>query len=125
MSTRTLEQNRKYVREWIIKNPEKWKKIKKKSRDKHHLWYMYYYYKRGALQRGLVWQLTKEDIFKLLKNNCYYCGEKSTGIDRVNNKNGYYNKNVVSCCKVCNFMKRTMSKEEFIDHCKKIIRLCG
>lgn len=42
------------------------------------------------------------------------------GIDRVNNDIGYLIENCVSCCKVCNFMKRSMSKNDFINHVNKI-----
>ena len=36
---------------------------------------------------------------------CFYCGEESTGLDRVENNKGYTNANVVPCCKECNRLK--------------------
>jgi hypothetical protein len=42
-------------------------------------------------------------------NACVY-----NGIDRKNNRLGYFSANVVSCCVVCNKAKRTMPYEEFV-----------
>ena len=41
-------------------------------------------------------------------------------IDRMNNDLGYIIDNVVPCCKWCNLSKRERSKEEFLEHNKKI-----
>lgn len=66
---------------------------------------------------------------------CNYCGDSLTitrkaynmngpythnGIDRVNNDRGYEPNNVVACCEICNRMKLTLSKEEFLNHVQKI-----
>lgn len=64
-------------------------------------------------------------------STCYYCGKSKddgklfrkniyNGIDRVNNKNGYNINNCVACCKVCNYMKSNLGKDEFISHINKI-----
>lgn len=45
---------------------------------------------------------------------------KYNGIDRVNNKNGYSVKNVVTCCKICNRAKDTMTKKEFLTWIKRV-----
>ena len=45
---------------------------------------------------------------------------KQIGIDRVDNTLGYTSNNVVSCCTECNFMKRTMNYQTFINKCIKI-----
>lgn len=37
----------------------------------------------------------------------------TNGLDRVNNNLGYTFDNVVPCCKICNFAKSTMNKDEF------------
>lgn len=54
---------------------------------------------------------------------CHYCGEEivGIGIDRVNNKIGYQVDNIVPCCAWCNKMKLVATKEDFINHCKKIV----
>lgn len=62
--------------------------------------------------------------FKLLASiNCSYCGEYTNkGIDRVENDKGYTKQNSAPCCKICNYMKRTMTKEEFLEHIEKIYK---
>lgn len=45
------------------------------------------------------------------------------GVDRMNNSLGYINKNCVSCCKICNYMKLEMSISEFLDKCATITKL--
>ncbi|HEC67150.1 MAG TPA: hypothetical protein ENI23_17875 [bacterium] len=42
------------------------------------------------------------------------------GLDRVDNKKGYELENCVPCCKICNSMKMTMDKDEFLKHIKRI-----
>ncbi len=94
-------------------------------------------YRRGAKARGYGFSLTKKAFRSLTKQNCHYCGQvparkkkKATynggyifnGVDRVNNKKGYTPSNTVTCCWVCNRMKRTMSEKEFITHTQKVVR---
>jgi hypothetical protein len=80
-------------------------------------------YKKGASKRRYIWNLTDDYVAKLTLSDCYYCGIEPNpynGIDRVNNSKGYTIDNCVSCCKICNFSKRAMSKEDFLDLIKKI-----
>lgn len=99
-------------------------------------------YKSSANNRGLTFDLNKEETIKFLKGNCYYCGIEPSllinmisktrlnngsqlsypindyniycnGIDRVDNTKGYSIDNCVSCCKDCNIAKLTKTKEEF------------
>lgn len=102
-------------------------------------------YKSVAKKRKYCFRLSYRGFKKLLIGNCHYCNsspipnklsksqERKTavnkivmvnGIDRVNNKVGYTNKNCVSCCKICNYMKNTSSKKEFLFHIKKILDNC-
>lgn len=82
----------------------------------------------GAKRRGYQWQLTKEQIYNLTKQSCYYCGMKPSqisnpldchgiftynGLDRVDNEHGYTIDNVVPCCETCNRAKRTQTTEQF------------
>lgn len=88
------------------------------------------YYKRNAKRRKLPFLLTEEYCLYLLKQPCFYCGRQPfnkinsknsygeyifNGIDRINNNEGYEVKNVVSCCKNCNNMKKDLSQEEFLN----------
>jgi hypothetical protein len=90
-------------------------------------------YQFGAKKRGLVWGLSKERFRELTSGGCHYCGLAPAqiqipnggantgtyvynGIDRVDNDKGYVEGNVVSCCTVCNKMKRTTSLKDFRTH---------
>lgn len=41
-------------------------------------------------------------------------------IDRVDPTKGYIIDNCVPCCTTCNYMKRILQRDEFLDHVKKI-----
>jgi hypothetical protein len=77
-----------------------------------------------AKERHISFNLTPEQFKNLWQAPCYYCGSeiKTIGIDRINNNEGYILNNVVSCCKICNFMKGKLSKKVFIINCKKIAK---
>lgn len=94
-------------------------------------------YKKSAIRRELDFELSLEQFRVITSGNCYYCGcspkknfsRKDTisvtpypynGIDRVDNSKGYVLGNVVSCCDVCNFMKRTLGYEEFLNQVSSI-----
>lgn len=96
---------------------------------------LFYNYTRSAKERGLDFNLTKEEFRKITKQNCYYCGSAPysvmtpsadvgeyiySGIDRQNNDIGYTTKNCVSCCKNCNFFKFQLTAVDFINHVNKI-----
>lgn len=91
-----------------------------------------YNYKKSAKQRGYEWALTPQQFYDLTSGDCHYCGSHPlaiatangdgsgngdyvyNGIDRVDNSAGYVLDNVVSCCRVCNVAKSTMTKDEFL-----------
>lgn len=92
-------------------------------------------YKENARRRGLLFSLSDEGMRGLLAGRCYYCDSPPSsvrtsksrrasitynGIDRLNNAGGYTSENVVSCCAACNFAKREMSVEQFLQHIAKI-----
>lgn len=94
-------------------------------------------YKRHAKNRGLIWNLTYEQVEKIIQEPCFYCGtEKSNhkvtknckegydhnGIDRVDSSIGYEPDNVVSCCKLCNYAKRDLSQRDFINWVSKVYK---
>lgn len=79
--------------------------------------------------------LTKNEFKKLTKQNCFYCNKKPSqilksrhnngdyiynGIDRLDNRQGYIIGNCVSCCKVCNMMKKDLGIEEFLKYIETI-----
>lgn len=96
-------------------------------------------YKVKAKQRGVEWNLSFEEFLSIVKQDCYYCGEAPSnvnrlpkkdwaedfvysGIDRYNNDIGYEAGNVLPCCKYCNYMKRELSYEDF---CSRIHRIAS
>lgn len=98
--------------------------IKKHENDiGYFLSIKYALYKNSAKERNYNFNLTKEQFETFWQKPCYYCGSeiKTIGIDRIDNKIGYEIGNCVPCCGWCNKMKLTKSKEEFINHCNKIV----
>lgn len=96
-------------------------------------WRNYYRaYKKSADKRGLNFNLTLEDLKSLCVLPCYYCGNTSeikslsrmklvaNGIDRIDSTLGYTLENCVPCCSFCNYSKRNLSPQEFLDHINKI-----
>jgi hypothetical protein len=99
-------------------------------------------YKRDALDRDLVFELTLEDFTTLTGANCFYCNAVPAnqflpahrlnygeyiynGIDRVDNSLGYILTNCVACCKICNYNKKALTKDQYIQHCVNVARKHG
>ena len=82
--------------------------------------------KQQAKKKGYEWNtdMTDEYCKILMENNCFYCGflsEKTlNGIDRMDNNIGYKKDNCVSCCKNCNFIKKSLDPLTFIQRCEHI-----
>lgn len=103
---------------------------------------MFYAYKKGANDRGFTFELTIDEFKGFLHKNCYYCNSEPSslyqiknsktgevragipvtynGIDRIDNTLGYTMSNSITCCDICNKMKRDYPYEKFIKHIKKI-----
>ena len=97
---------------------------------------VYNAYKRTAIRRGYVFELTKEQFKEIVVQPCIYCGDsltnnhcktanrgnfEYTGIDRYDNSKGYIIGNCVPCCKVCNRLKTNMSLDDFESKISKIL----
>ena len=97
--------------------------------------------KASAKKRNIRWALSDEEVYKLMQQNCYYCGAKpkisntkryltnrfngdfsSNGLDRVDNNRGYTLDNVVPCCSECNYAKGTLSATEFKELAARIYK---
>lgn len=90
----------------------------------------------SAKKRNIQFSISKEDFIKIITNECHYCGGfsfpprkdminydltfKYNGLDRVDNEKGYTIRNVVPCCKMCNFSKSTLTINEFKNWIKRI-----
>lgn len=87
-------------------------------------------YRSTAKQRGIEFDLSWIDIYKICTRNCEYCGKPPVdgnilrrngvvkpymGIDRIDSEEGYVLGNVVPCCKECNTMKGSRTIDEFRD----------
>lgn len=94
-------------------------------------------YQKNAKIRNHEFLLTKEEFIPFLKMPCYYCGKepsnyktrklkqgtyiyKYSGLDRKENTIGYQISNVVSCCKLCNTIKGTLSYDLWTQHLENI-----
>lgn len=90
-----------------------------------------------ARRRDLHFDMTLDLFGERVGNTCIYCGaepsckikfrpnELYTGLDRLDSSQGYTDDNVVPCCKICNFMKMTLSYEEFLRHILTIYKHRG
>ena len=99
---------------------------------------IYNKYKFDAKRKGREFRLSQEEFLIITKKKCFYCGadpsnegiinsegdkaRKYSGIDRVDNNKGYTKDNCVACCKICNWMKRNLTIDEFIGHCISVSR---
>jgi len=85
--------------------------------------YAYTQYKASSKTRKLLFDITFEDFLTFWRIPCYYCNDsiETIGLDRIDSSKGYIINNIVSCCTKCNYMKRDLNKEDFINHCNKII----
>ena len=97
---------------------------------------MYFSYQSNARVRNLPFDLTAEEFYEIAKDDCFYCGfppierkpPKSwqpsvmlSGVDRVVNATGYTVGNCVACCRQCNWAKKDMSSQDFIDWCARVV----
>jgi hypothetical protein len=78
--------------------------------------------RHSAKRRSLLMELSIDQFSKIISRPCFYCGDtqKRRGIDRADNSIGYTLVNSYPCCKICNFMKKSMSVDEFLEHIKMV-----
>jgi len=100
-----------------VKMREYWVKYAKTQKGKFQT------YRKQAKSRGYSFKITFDEFIKYWDKPCVYCGSEinGIGIDRVDNKRGYIKGNIVSCCAICNHMKKDTGMTEFIKHCRKIV----
>jgi len=86
-------------------------------------------YKYNAEQRGYSFELSEEQYYKLIREDCYICGKKTNenhtnGVDRFDNEIGYTFHNSNACCGQCNIMKKQMDYSVFMNKLKSIHENC-
>lgn len=65
--------------------------------------------------------LTLKEYTHLFSLPCIYCGgDTNGGLDRIDNTSGYSKENSAPCCRMCNYMKKNYTTEDFLAHINKI-----
>ena len=81
-------------------------------------------FKYDAEKKNKNVEISKELYISIVEKSCHYCNNQfengCNGIDRLNSSIGYIIGNIVPCCKTCNIMKNTLTKDEFFKHLKDI-----
>jgi hypothetical protein len=91
--------------------------------------HLYAKYKNNAKRKDNIFQLSLDQFVKIIHKPCAYCGGSANengrkyghkvyycnGIDRKDSKLGYIQENCVPCCSKCNYAKRDVPEQEFID----------
>lgn len=96
-------------------------------------------YYNSAKKRGYDFELDQDRFYEIIVKPCQYCGKQASsvseirshtrydrprfiysGLDRVDNRKGYTEDNVVPCCTQCNYLKRAFNKDTFISQVKAI-----
>ena len=100
------EERKQKKKEWTVN-------VRYKSKQYH-----YTIYKRHADERTLCFELSIDDYIAIISQSCSYCNGMNkvgfNGVDRKKNAIGYTLENSVSCCSMCNFMKKTTHNDIFI-----------
>ncbi len=126
---------RKERRNKYQENPEYYREISKRWREKHPdynkvstLEKRLSFWKHNALGRNIEWDLTIGDL-KDMPLQCFYTNQKLTldsnqlntiSLDRIDSSKSYTKDNVVFCCADINRMKSNFSLDYFISLCEKI-----
>jgi hypothetical protein len=80
-------------------------------------------------KNGPIFALPHEYAFKLIYQNCFYCGNLSATtineIDRIDNGNVYNESNSVPCCDICKTVKGAATYDELIRYCNNIANKYG
>lgn len=119
------QRNKKSVdarnKRWYLKHKAKVLAYSKKYYDTYRS--SFNSWKRKNEKRRMIEvEINAEEYRSLVSGSCTYCGlDRFIGIDRVDSNIGYTKDNSVSCCKYCNYGKYTLSPEEFIEHCRRVV----
>ena len=100
-------------KEQRIKRLERLSKYNKSEKGKSIS--LSYRYKSIDSEKGYDNDIDYNYLRNSRKLNCFYCGFKSTGLDRIDNKKGHTKENTVPCCKECNVARMdNFSHDEMI-----------
>lgn len=85
-------------------------------------------YRLCAKSRKIRFRISIDEFNNIIsRKKCYICGKKNNkshknGIDRKNNDMCYKYDNCELCCGDCNFLKKKLDYDMFLNHCKKITK---
>ena len=119
-----LKRNAECAKSWREKNPDKVKESNISRVKNVNINYQNYI--RSARDKNLVFELSIEVFIEKVKEPCYYCGEIDehkgfNGIDRMDQQVGYIVDNCVSCCQMCNYMKKSLNTNTFLQRTEHIL----
>ena len=118
-----LQRNAETAKNWREQNPEKVIANNKNKIENIKLQYSVYIRKADNLRQSF--ELSQDMFEQIVKQPCYYCGivqdRGFNGVDRKDSTEGYTESNCVSCCKMCNYMKGSLSERVFLDRIEHIL----
>ena len=104
------------MKKWRDNNPEKMHATNQKKINSMNS--QYGVYKSSAIAKQLEFEIKIDEYKSIVILPCHYCGivqEKGfNGLDRTDSTVGYVTGNCVSCCEMCNYMKKCMSPDVFV-----------
>lgn len=116
----------------LAKEPRLWVTLPNQGGVVNHIILQY---KRHAKDREIEWRLDRDDVDRLVREPCHYCGIiggnlkktknckdgfRHNGIDRIDSSRSYEADNVVPCCGSCNRAKGAMTRDEFVTLARRI-----
>jgi len=118
-----LQRNAETAKNWREQNPEK---VMANNKNKiENIKIQYSVYNISANDKNLNFELSQELFEQIVKQPCYYCGivqdRGFNGIDRKDSTECYTESNCLSCCKMCNYMKGSLSERVFLDRIEHIL----
>lgn len=127
-----LAKNAEQAKKWREKNPDKVKEQQDKRQSMiDRRWKAFITYCKSKYGMD-VWEkyvdITNSELLQdKMSQACYYCshqpqeGEYLNGLDKVNPKGIYEDKNTVPCCGICNSIKSTFHLYEFLQGVRDIV----
>ncbi len=93
----------------------------------------YRQYRKCAYDRKLDFLISEKQFYSIVLQDCFYCGSppqqrsttsrtfKASGVDRMNNDEGYVLSNCVPCCSICNMAKGQSTVQEYAKWMDRLI----
>jgi len=109
------KKNAENAKKWRENNPEKANKNYQKKLNNIKI--NYNTYVSTSNKKNIKFDIDFDSYCNIVNSECFYCksiGEKGfNGIDKKIYNDGYTINNCVSCCKICNYIKGTLSPDVF------------